>query len=83
MRLVLHPDAVTEATAAGDWYDTQRPGLGADFASELERAFELILDNPQAWPMWPGTTAGLTVRRFLLPRFPFALAYTGRASEGR
>ncbi len=41
MRLVLHPDAVAEATAAGDWYDAQRPGLGADFAGELERAFEL------------------------------------------
>jgi len=67
VRFVLHPDAVAEATAAGDWYDAQRPGLGTDFASELERAFELILENPQTWPMWPGTPAELSVRRFLLP----------------
>ncbi len=81
MRLVLHPDAVAEATAAGDWYESQRPGLGADFAGELERAFELILESPRTWPKWPGTPAALTVRRFLLPRFPFALAYVTRADE--
>lgn len=81
MRIVLHPDAVAEATAAGDWYDAQRPGLGDDFASELERAFELILENPQTWPTWPGVAAGLSVRRFVLARFPFALAYVPRGDE--
>ncbi len=81
MRLVLHPDAVAEATAAGDWYESQRPGLGADLAGELERGFEMILENPQTWPAWTGTPAGLGVRRFLLPRFPFALAYVVWADE--
>lgn len=81
MRLVLHPDAVAEATAAGDWYDAQRPGLGLDFVSELERAFEMILENPETWPTWPGLPSKLAVRRFLLARFPFALAYMVRADE--
>ncbi len=81
MRLVLHPDAVAEATAAGDWYDAQRPGLGADLAGELERAFEMIRESPQTWPAWPGAPAGLGVRRFLLPRFPFALAYVVHGDE--
>lgn len=81
MRLVLHPDAVAEATAAGDWYESQRPGLGADLAGELERAFEMILDHPQTWPNWPGVPGGLGVRRFLLVRFPFALAYVTRADD--
>ncbi len=81
MRLVLHPDAVAEATAAGDWYESERPGLGADFAGEIERAVEAILENPQTWPTWPGVSASLGVRRLLLPRFPFALAYVVRANE--
>ncbi len=81
MRLVLHPDAVAEATAAGDWYESKRPGLGADLAGEIERAFDMILENPQTWAVWPGIPAGLDVRRFLLPRFPFALAYVVRADE--
>ncbi|HET8542088.1 MAG TPA: type II toxin-antitoxin system RelE/ParE family toxin [Anaeromyxobacter sp.] len=81
MRVVLHPDAVAEATAAGDWYDAQRPGLGADLADELERALDLILENPQTWPMWPGAPAALGVRRFLLPHFPFGLAYVVRGNE--
>lgn len=81
MRLVLHPDAVAEATAAGDWYESQRPGLGADLAGELERAFEMILENPQTWPAWPVVPAGLGVRRFLLPRFPFAVAYVIRGDD--
>jgi plasmid stabilization system protein ParE len=81
VRLVLHPDAVAEATAAGDWYESQRPGLGADFAGEVERAFEMISENPQTWPAWPGFPIGLGVRRFLLPRFPFALAYVVRADD--
>lgn len=81
MRLVLHPDAVAEATGAGDWYESQRPGLGADFASELERSFEMIIESPETWPTWPGVPAGLAVRRFLLARFPFALAYVVRSDE--
>jgi ribosomal-protein-alanine N-acetyltransferase len=42
VRLVLHPDAVAEATAAGDWYESQRPGLGADFAGEVEAPDQLV-----------------------------------------
>ena len=81
MRLVLHPDAVAEATAAGDWYDERRPGLGADFAAEVDRALDLVLENPNTWPAWPGTPVGLGVRRLLLPRVPFALAYVLRGDE--
>jgi hypothetical protein len=36
VRLVLHADVIAEAIAAGDWYEAQRPGLGAE--GELERA---------------------------------------------
>jgi hypothetical protein len=42
VRLVLHADAVAEATAAGDWYESQRPGLGDDFGGEIERALEMM-----------------------------------------
>jgi hypothetical protein len=46
VRLILHPDTVEEATAAGDWYEARRPGLGVDFAGELQRAFDMILESP-------------------------------------
>ena len=81
MHLVFHPDAVAEATAAGDWYETQRPGLGADFASEVERALDMISETPETWPVWPGLRGTVELRRFLLPRFPFALAYLVRSDE--
>ncbi len=81
MRLVLHPDAVAEATAAGDWYESQRPGLGADLATELDRAFEMILSTPRTWSLWPATPPALGIRRFLLARFPFAVAYIERSDE--
>jgi hypothetical protein len=54
------------------------PGLGGDLASELDRAFEMILHNPKTWPLWPATPPTLGIRRFLLAQFPFAVAFIGR-----
>jgi hypothetical protein len=49
--------------------------LGSDFAVEVERALAVIGENPRAWPGWPDASEELEIRRFLLSRFPFALAY--------
>jgi hypothetical protein len=67
--------------AVGDWYEAQRSGLGLDFVEEVERALDVIGENPAAWSRWPGAPADMDIRRFLLPRFPFALAYL--VVEGR
>ena len=75
MEVRLHKEARAELDAAGEGYESRRPGLGEAFAKEAARAFELIGENPQRWPVWPGVTGEPPVRRFLLSRFPFAVAY--------
>ena len=62
-------------TSAGDWYERQRPDLGVDLADEFTRAIDAIAKRPSTWPLWPGVGEDLGVRRFLLARFPFAVAY--------
>ena len=75
MNVVLHAAAAADVGATGDWYEAQRPGLGIDFAYEVDRALELIGERHEAWPLWPDTPPDLAVRRFVLPRFPFAIAF--------
>jgi plasmid stabilization system protein ParE len=61
-------------TSAGDWYESEEPGLGLEFAAELSRALEVVAENPLAWPLWPGTPPTRNIRRFFLTRFPFSIA---------
>lgn len=75
MRVRLHPGASADLSSAGDWYEQQVPGLGADLADEVDRALEAIAEQPLTWPLWPGVGAAAGVRRFLLARFPFATGY--------
>ena len=81
MRLRLHPGASADLTSAGDWYEQQLPGLGADLADEVDRALGAIAERPMTWPLWPGVGEALGVRRFLLARFPCALAYVVNGDE--
>lgn len=81
MRVRLHPGASPDFTAAGDWYDSQLPGLGLDLVEEVERALDAIAERPATWPLWPGLAEKVGVRRFLLARFPFAIAYIVEADE--
>jgi hypothetical protein len=71
----LHPGAAADLGSAGDWYEQQLPGLASDLTDEMDRALEAIAERPSTWPLWPGVDPALGVRRFLLPRFPFAIAY--------
>jgi hypothetical protein len=67
--------------AAGDWYEVQVPGLGLDLVEEFDRALEAIAERPLTWPLWPGMGEEVGARRFLLARFPFAIAYIVEADE--
>lgn len=75
MRVRLHPGAAADLTSAGDWYELQLPGLGADLGDEVDRALDAIAERPMTWPLWPGVGEAIGVRRFLLVRFPFAVGY--------
>ena len=57
------------------WYEERQRGLGDAFFIEVERAAAVIESAPARWPTWPGTPDELGIRRFLLSRFPYALAY--------
>jgi toxin ParE1/3/4 len=71
----FHPGAAVDLGSAGDWYEQQLPGLASDLTDEVDRALEAIAERPSTWPVWPGVDPALGVRRFLLPRFPFAIGY--------
>jgi plasmid stabilization system protein ParE len=76
VRLELHAEAEAELAAAAAWYDDQRPGLGDDLLEEVDVACEALRTGPNAWPRWPDAPPREPpIRRFLLRRFPFALAY--------
>jgi toxin ParE1/3/4 len=72
----LHPQAAREMRAVYSWYESQRPGLGAEFLTSLRSALEALTLTPLAGPPWPNERAqALGVRRILLPRFRYALPY--------
>jgi plasmid stabilization system protein ParE len=81
VRIAFHPGAVADLIGAGDWYERQVSGLGLDLTEEVDRALIAITERPEAWPRWPGVDAALEVRRFLLARFPYAIAYLTRDDE--
>jgi hypothetical protein len=59
MRLIYHPGAEAELIESARFYEQQIPSLGGQFLDAAER--------------WSIIEAG--VRRYLMPRFPFAVYY--------
>jgi toxin ParE1/3/4 len=70
MRIIYHPEAEAELIEAAQFYNRRVPGLGADFLDTVDGAVSLILEAPKRWRI-----VERDVRRYLLPRFPFALIY--------
>jgi ParE toxin of type II toxin-antitoxin system, parDE len=54
-------------------YETQRPGLGDEFAAEVQRTIERILQYPEAWSLLSRRT-----RRCPTNRFPYGIIYQVR-----
>ena len=81
MKIEFHPKAAEELSASIAWYEDRRNGLGLEMLSEVDHALAAIAEHPSLWPAWPGSDDDLSIRRFLLPRFPFALAYVAREEK--
>lgn len=70
-----------ERTARADlrngvfWYEEKREGLGARFATEVQKAIDLIVLAPHRWPIRRGTS------RYVLRRFPYTIAYRFTTNE--
>lgn len=50
--LRVRPEAEAEIESAAQWYESKRPGLGADFMASLDAAFEAVLEAPTTSPRW-------------------------------
>ena len=70
LKLLFHPDVASEIKSSFDWYQEQADGLGDDFITELESAYEAVAELPQTWPRFQRG-----FRRFLLTKFPFSVIY--------
>ncbi len=81
MTIRFHPEATRELIAATDWYENAQEGLGTALLVEITRALDLVAEQPLRWPLWPGLKADTQIRRFLLARFPFAIAYLSLGQE--
>lgn len=68
--LRFHPEVELEIQESFIWYEEQAEGLGEDFVSELESAYQAILELPVVWPIFKGK-----FRRHILARFPFSVIY--------
>lgn len=81
MLVQFHPGAKFDLASADDWYETQRPGLATELEAAVDRALVDIVAAPLAWPRWLDIAPELGVRRYVLRRFPFALAFTVEAER--
>ena len=66
------PDAEAELQSAATWYEEKRRGLGIEFVAVLDRAFQSVLENPGACPVW---RPDRSYRRLLLKRFPYVVFF--------
>jgi plasmid stabilization system protein ParE len=70
MNLRFLETAKTEFWEAAAYYEQEREGLGGEFAREISKAIDRIVDHPNAWrPLSPRT------RQCRSRRFPYAVVY--------
>jgi plasmid stabilization system protein ParE len=63
--------ALAEYIESGRYYNRQVPGLGDEFADEIEAGVHAIQAAPLRWRV-----VEADVRRYLVKRFPYGLYYT-------
>lgn len=65
--------AEREFVAAIDFYNSERAGLGYEFAEEVKDTLNRIAVFPEAWPLF-----SRRARRCFVRRFPYAVLYQVR-----
>ena len=67
----FHRLAELELNSAANYYEREKPGLGARFLTEVDRCIAAITEHPRAGVVILGD-----VRRRLVQRFPYAVLYS-------
>jgi hypothetical protein len=65
--------ARAELAEATEYYNSQKSGLGSQFAGEIQRTIERILQYPEAW-----TPLSKRTRRCRTNKFPYGVMYQVR-----
>jgi toxin ParE1/3/4 len=71
----VEPDAKQELAAAARWYEQRREALGRELLAEIDGTLVAIARTPSRFPLYPRADPELGIRRVLVPRFPYALAF--------
>lgn len=74
--LQLRKEAEEDIRTAMEWYENQRKNLGHAFLVELDRMFNSIEEQPEAYPEF-----FKQVHRALCKRFPYAIYYLRKNSD--
>lgn len=69
-RVVLTTRAIADVSGAFEWYELQRPTLGSDFLTALDRAMDELRTRSLT-----GRGIRGRLRRQLLRRFPYSVFY--------
>lgn len=81
MNLRVHQAAEKELLEGAQWYEDQQPGLGEQFLDEYESAILRILAAPTSFSRMETVRTKRIIRRCLLKRFPYYVAYELLAEE--
>jgi toxin ParE1/3/4 len=68
--VALRRAADAEFAAAAEWYEQQRPGLGADYVDAVQQALDLISSTPLLY-----STVESDVREAPVRDFPYCVYY--------
>jgi toxin ParE1/3/4 len=73
--VIFNPLAEQELTEAATYYEKQKTGLGLEYLEAVEQAVNCLMYYPQI-----GAKIRGSMRRLILPKFPYSLLY--RVLEG-
>jgi toxin ParE1/3/4 len=78
-RFEVRPDVPLDIEEAADWYDAQRPGLGAAFIVEAGRVLREISIHGDYVTVPYERLGHVAVRRVFLDRFPYRVFFVESA----
>jgi plasmid stabilization system protein ParE len=69
-KIVLSSEAIKELQESIDWYESRSEGLGLRFIAFIDKAFTLMLQNPEGYPV-----KREPYRVLVLGKFPYLIIY--------